>query len=163
MTIKREFLYYDIVFLKIEIALLNIRDNGNIIYSQLFLNQKEKNEKIMNGHLLPIGSIKIFTIFIVPFLYIFCLEISFKLSCSQIWSVRKPPQQLNERITGTGRDTTVVVFVPRHLYITAITPGNTPAVLHQPIIITVIIRAVTNDQHAMVQRVGRAFRFVVYT
>lgn len=64
--------------------------------------------------------------------------------------------KLNQRVTGGGGDAAVIVSVASHLDVALVSPGGTPRVLHQPIVLTVLIGTETHGQHSMVQLLGAA-------
>ena len=70
---------------------------------------------------------------------------------------------LDERVAGRGGDTAVVLLVTGHLDVTLVTPGLAPAVLHEPVVLAVIGRAVANDEDTVVEFSGGAFRLIVDT
>jgi hypothetical protein len=57
-------------------------------------------------------------------------------------------------------NTTLVALVPGHLDVSIITPPLTPAVLYQPVILTIYSGTITKHQHGMVQT-GAAAMWIV--
>ena len=71
---------------------------------------------------------------------------------------------LNKRDAGSCGHSTHVVVVPPHLDVALVTPGVSPAVLHQPVVMVgVRVIAVAHCQHSVVQVRGAAFGLVVDT
>ena len=52
-------------------------------------------------------------------------------------------------VAGGGGDAAVVVTVARHHDVPLLSPGTTPAVLHQPIVLAAL-HAISDSQHAMI-------------
>uniref|UniRef100_A0A182N3W3 Uncharacterized protein n=1 Tax=Anopheles dirus TaxID=7168 RepID=A0A182N3W3_9DIPT len=61
---------------------------------------------------------------------------------------------------GGGGDTAVVVAVTCHLHIALVAPGGAPGVLHQPVVLALLARAVTDRQHTVVELLRVALRLV---
>lgn len=56
----------------------------------------------------------------------------------------------NKWIAGASGDTTLVVFVPGHHYVTFHSPASSPGVLDQPVILA-LIGSIANDQNTMIK------------
>lgn len=79
-----------------------------------------------------------------------------------------PPEKLFKRllldewIAGASGDTTLVALVTRHHDVSLHSPGGTPAVLHEPIILSILC-AIADDEDTVVQVGATAARVVVDT
>ena len=67
---------------------------------------------------------------------------------------------LNNWETGLCSNATIVVHVPGHLDVASITPGCTPAVLHD-VVLSAALGAISNDKCTVIQTGGGARRLIV--